>query len=321
MRFLLTGGVGYLGGRLTQHLRSQGHHVKVTTRRPASEIPSWFAADAIIRWDESRPESIDTALDDVDTLIHLASPDGNAALADPVGSLQVSAFLAWNLMEAAARQHRPPRVVYLSTCHVYGSRKSGLIREDERPQPVHPYGLGKWFGEEIIQLLRRQRNLKALSIRLSNGFGAPVGPDISQWYLVFNDLCRQAVTEGVLRLKSGGQQTRNFVTLADTVRAIEFIGERPEQWPADGVIHLSSTLNYRILDVARLVASRAAAMLGKTPEIVTAAPIAETPSPSVQFSIERLTAMGFAWTNDAAAEVDGTLRLCLEHRDWLMAKS
>jgi len=106
-----------------------------------------------------------------------------------------------------------------------------------------------------------------------------------------------------------------------TVRAIEFIGERPEQWPADGVIHLSSTLNYRILDVARLVASRAAAMLGKTPEIVTAAPIAETPSPSVQFSIERLTAMGFAWTNDAAAEVDGTLRVCLEHRDRLMAQS
>ena len=321
MRFLLTGGVGYLGGRMTQYLRSRGHHVKVTTRRAANEIPAWFAADQVVRWDEDRLEAIDSALDDTDALIHLASPDANTAFAHPVRSLQATASLTWNLMDAVARRDRSPLVVYMSTFHVYGSGKSGVIREDERPQPVHPYGLGKWFGEEIVQLFRRQRKAKALSIRLSNAFGAPVGPDISQWYLVFNDLCRQAVTEGVLRLKSSGQQTRNFVTLADTVRAIEFIAERPEQWPADGVIHLGSTLDYRILDVARLVASLAATTLGKTPEIVTAAPTNETPSPPVKFSIERLTAMGFAWTNDAAAEVDGTLRLCLQHREQLMARS
>jgi len=299
MTFLLIGGSGYLGGRLTQYLRGQGHHVLITTRTAGPAIST-----GVLPWPAAVPP------EDIDCIVHLASPDQRAAAADPVGFLATSAELAWSACAFASRLRPMPVLLYLSTFHVYGNACNGILTEETVPRPSHPYALGKWMGEEIVQLFRRRDRLPAVCLRLSNAFGAPVSAAISQWNLVFNDLCRQAVTGGKLEVRAAGEQ-RNFITLTDAVRAIEFIASTPGCRPSDGILHVGSSLNLSILQVAEMVAERARASL-KIEVTVTSPPPSQENAKSFAFSTERLRSYGFAWTGTAADEIDSTLHISAE---------
>jgi UDP-glucose 4-epimerase len=308
MRFLLLGGIGYLGGRLAGHLKAQGHVVYITTRRPPAEVPAWVCADRIVQWDGHTAE-LRPLLEDADVAVHLAAADQEAAAQDPARAFQTSAATAWWLMQAAAGCAGPPVVIYVSTFHVYG-RMSGDITETTPAAPVHPYALAKRFGEEVIELFRRNRSAPALCVRLANAFGCPAGREVSQWTLAFNDFCRQAAAQNTIMLKSAGTQRRNFITLGDAVRALEFLAARPADWPADGILHMGSRLSYSIWEAAELVAERAAEMWGVRPEIQAPAASGGGAPAEFTFHSARLAALGFTWTNAVEAEVDATLRLC-----------
>jgi len=309
MRFLLLGGIGYLGGRLAGHLKAQGHTVDITTRRPPAEAPAWVCADLIARWDGHTAAELRPLLEEADVAVHMAAADQETAAQDPPGAFHTSAATAWRLMEAVKGCSRPPTVIYVSTIHVYG-RIAGNITETSPAAPVHPYALARRFGEEVIEMFRRHGSTPALCVRLANSFGCPAGKEVSQWPLAFNDFCRQAATQNTIVLKSAGTQRRNFITLGDAARALELLAARRDGWPADGIIHVGSRLSYSIREAAELVAGRAAEMWGIRPEIqVPAAASGAVGQQEFTFSTARLEALGFTWTNAVEQEVDDTLRL------------
>jgi UDP-glucose 4-epimerase len=307
MRFLLLGGIGYLGGRLAQFLKFRGHAVDVTSRRPVAAIPDWVRADRALQLDLADSEALVRAVEGVDVVFDLAAPDAESSGKDPAQALRFAAETTWRICDAICRQSNKPRLVYLSTFHVYGRGVSGTISEATPALAAHPYSLSKRVAEEVVQWFRRERNLLALNVRLSNAFGAPAGPEITQWSLVFNDLCRQASTQGKLTLKSTGLQKRNFITIGDAVRALEFLALRANLWPHDGVLNLGSDLHLSIREVAEIVAERSEKATGRKPEIEIPE---NAPAESVMdftFSCERLASLGFHWKNEVEAEVDTTL--------------
>lgn len=309
MRFLLPGGSGYVGGRLAQFLKSRGHYVHVTTRRPLDSIPKWLQADQVTQFDPGLPESLVPLLDGIDVLVYLAAPDRDAAAKNPVRALKFGAELTWRLMEALRTHSRPPAVIYLSSFHVYGLNLRGQVTETTLPIPAHPYALSKRFAEEVIQAVRARLKAPALCIRLSNAFGYPAGVEITQWSLVFNDLCRQAAASRAVALHSSGVQRRNFIALGDVVRAIEFLAGRHAEWPADGIIHLGSRLCFSMREVAGIVADRAEVVLGFRPRLIIPENAPVESSEDMNFSLQRMTSLGFKWADDLNSEVDGTLRL------------
>ena len=98
MRFLLLGGIGYLGGRLASHLKAQGHVVSITTRRPPAEAPAWVSADRIVQWDGRTAAALGPLLEEADVAVHLVAADQEAAAQDPPAAFQTSATTAWRLM-------------------------------------------------------------------------------------------------------------------------------------------------------------------------------------------------------------------------------
>jgi UDP-glucose 4-epimerase len=242
----------------------------------------------------------------IDAVVHLASPDQNAAAADPAGFLATSAELAWTVCDLVSRLQPAPVLLYVSTFHVYGSEAAGVITEALPPGPSHPYALGKWMGEQAVQYFRR-RGLPALCLRLSNAFGAPADAEISQWGLVFNDLCRQAVCTGAVAVRNAAQR-RNFITLEDFCRALEFVACCPACRPPDGILNLGGELNLTMAEVAEMVAARARVILGRNVEIhLPAVPGRGT---DFEFSIARLRDYSFNWTSPVDREIDETLRMC-----------
>ena len=313
MKFLLIGGVGYIGGRLASHLKSQGHYVRLSTRRPPSSIPAWVAADSVVQLDFNHREDVFRALDAIDMVVDLAAPDEVLSARQPRLSIQAGGEQTWALLETVADRSASerPGFIFMSTFHVYGPHGYGEIRETTPASPVHPYAVGRYIGERVVESFRQRYQLAALSVRLSNAFGCPASIDVPRWSLVFNDLCYQAVHQKNLTLKTAGHQERNFITLEDTCRAIGFLAERKSAWPKDGVIHIGSKLQWTILEVAKMVSDCTQRVCGYTPSINAPQTADSATVVKFHFSIDRLKSLGFDWRNNFEEEIRSTLNLYL----------
>ena len=313
MLYLVTGGLGYLGGRLLEYLVCEGHNVKVTTRRPPESWPGWAGKYNPYQIDINSNSNWRKALEDIDFVFHLAAPDAESAALDPISALRAGGEMTWTLLDAVSDAKKKIPVINVSTFHIYGPHPEGLITESSPLRPVHPYAISHLFSEIVTQSFWERRGLSILNVRLSNAFGRPIAIDAAKWSLVFNDLCMQAATSDRLRLKSSGLQKRNFITLGDTVRAIAFLSFNYKDWPDDHIMHVGSAVHWSIRDVAEHIAERSNFLWGKRLEI-TFPEIGENQIPKdFTFDVSRLERTGFVWENKFEQEIDNTLIAC---RKW-----
>jgi len=310
MRFLLVGGIGYVGGRLAAHLKQQGHYVCVTTRRPVQQAPSWLKADDVAQVNPYDAATLKTSLSSIDVVIDLAAPDEVKSNQDPKEALKAGREATTTILQAVSECPHPPAVIYLSTFHVYGTNARGRVDETTIPAPIHPYAVGKYEGERVMQEFRQKKKMEGLCVRLSNAFGAPAGIDVPRWTLVFNDLCRQAVAQQKLVLKSAGKQRRNFISLSDAVRALEFLSLNRSSWPKDGIIHVGSIDHWSILEAANKVAECTKDLFGYLPSVIVPKDAPAEKGSEFEFSVERLRQLGFTWTSSWEEEIKATLTLC-----------
>ena len=141
--------------------------------------------------------------------------------------------------------------VYLSTFHVYGVNGHGIVTEKTPLAATHPYATTHALSEHYISMYARQKGYGTALIRLSNGYGAPLYADVNRWTLVVNDLCRQAITQQKIVLRSSGLQVRDFVEMSDIIQAIELVVNRPKR--DIQIYNVGGLKTYTVLDVAQTV--------------------------------------------------------------------
>lgn len=313
MHCLITGGLGYLGGRLIQYLLEKGYSVRVTTRGDTGKYPDLDQKITIYRVNPDIKDTWVEAIDGIDFVFHLAAPDAESAGQDPVSAMGAGSKVTWSLMESISLINPRIPIINLSTFHVYGPKAEGIISESTPPKPLHPYAISHFFSETVANFFASQNGVPMVNVRLSNAFGMPFYFDMANWSLVFNDLCMQAATSDRLCLKTAGHQKRNFITLEDTVRALYFLTDHIDDWPEDHIINLGSTFYWSIREVAGLVAERCKALWGKTVEIVVPEDSTLVQPAEFRFDVSRLENMGFSWKNQFVREIDDTLVAC---REW-----
>ena len=192
MRVLITGGLGYLGGRLTFHLLHQGHDVFVGTRKKLKSLKEPLSFAIPVQMDWSNTNSLESSAKGIDAVIHAAGMDAQACSANPVKALEVNGINTAKMVEAA-RASGVKRFIYLSTSHVYRSPMIGEIDENTSATNLHPYATSKVAGEKAVLYAKQMGQIEGIVLRLSNGSGHPVFPDTKCWHLILNDLCKQAV--------------------------------------------------------------------------------------------------------------------------------
>ena len=313
MHYLITGGLGYLGGRLIEYLLEKGHSVSVTTRGDTGNYPDLNKKVEIQQVNTSLEGNWSDALDGVDFIFHLAAPDAEFANRDPVSAINAGSTMTWQLLEGISRVNKRIPVINLSTFHVYGPKAQGVVSESIPPDPQHPYSISQFFSETVARYFVGRNDLQILNVRLSNAFGRPLYYEMAKWSLVFNDLCRQAAISNRLCLNTAGHQRRSFITMEDAIRALCFLADQVNDWPEDHVVNLGSTLHWSIREVAELVAERCKVLWDKTVEIVVPEDPTSVQPPAFSFDVSRLKQMGFAWKNQYAREIDDTLIAC---REW-----
>jgi UDP-glucose 4-epimerase len=248
---VVTGAGGYVGGRLVQHL---GDDAVPTLRTPVPWLPDAVVAD--LRHDDLGP-----LLGGADAVVHLAGASEVAFGREPDRAREETLAATRRVAEATA-EAGVPRLVYLSTFHVYGGRTDdGVVHEDVVPEPIHPYAASRLEGEGLAAGLGPEH---VVTLRLTNSIGPPVDPRVDRWTLVANDLCRQVVAGADLHPRDGGRALRDFVDLGEACRVIALAAGGA--LPAD-TYNLGSGVTRSILDLAELIADAAEEVLGRRPAV------------------------------------------------------
>jgi UDP-glucose 4-epimerase len=308
MRILITGGFGYVGGRLAEHLQKTGHQV-VLGSRTSSNPPNWLPEADVINTTWSDDRSLIRMCDGVDVVVHAAGMNAQNCIEDPVSALEFNGVATARLLKVASRAG-VRKFIYLSTAHVYASPLAGSITESNCPGNLHPYATSHLAGENVVLWANQRGGTEGVVLRLSNAFGAPMDKEVNCWMLLVNDLCLQAVRNRSMVLRSSGIQRRDFVALQDVCRAISHVIDVNRKQLGSDILNIGGGWAPRVVDMAALIQQRCAAVLGFTPEMVCPDAGSDEVTLDLDFCINRLLASGFELSGNALAEIDSTLAFC-----------
>lgn len=309
MKVLVTGGFGYLGGRLAQFLvRGAANEVLLGSRRPAN-APAWLPSARPVQTQWESPAELERICADVDAVVHLAGMNARQCAEHPVAALEFNAAATTRLLYAAIRQ-KVRRFAYVSTAHVYGAPLAGVITEETCPASLHPYASSHRAAEDVVRFARQSGAIEAMVIRLSNAYGAPAHKDADCWTLLVNDLSRQAVASRRMVLRSSGLQRRDFVPVMDVCRAIEHLLRLDVRHTAADVLNLGGGWAPTVWEMACLVQERCKATLGFEPELARVEPPPGETAPGLDYRCDTLHRTGFEAACDKVQEIDRLLDFC-----------
>lgn len=254
---LVTGGAGYIGSHLVRHLLDEGHKVRVLDSllygdRGIEELRDHPDFE-LMEGDICNVRDVTTAIRDVDKVIALAAIVGDPACGiDAEATLNLN-FESTKILAEACNFYDVDRIVFASTCSVYGAKDDGLLDESSSLNPVSLYARTRIMSENV--LLERLSGPSAptpVLLRLATVFG--LSPRM-RFDLVVNALTVRGVVDGKFQV-FGGDQWRPFVHCSDAARAFYLAATAPKEKVDGEVFNVGSTdLNYQISKVGEIVAS------------------------------------------------------------------
>src|SRR3989338_2624846 len=310
-RILITGGLGYVGGRVAQYF-SKNHpevNLRLTTHRRGIQKPGWLAKGDVVEMDLVNDDDIERACQDIDVILHLAALHEVDCAKDAKHAVRVNERGTFKVLESA-KHCNVKRFIYFSTAHVYGAPLAGEINELTVTRPVGAYAVThKAAGEHVLAAAQR-KEIEGLVVRLSNGFGAPISASGGRWTLVVNDLCRQAVMNKQITLRSAGLQYRDFITLTDVSRAVSHLVGLPRDQLQDGLFNLGGECSMQIKEIAELIQKRCKTLFGYKPPLCVGAQSSADQTDKLAYNINNLKSTGFELTRQIDDAIDETLLFC-----------
>lgn len=308
MRILVTGGRGFVGGRISEYLSRQGHQVVIGSRQH-QHPPIWLAESetALLNFDEQ--SSLRQACFNVEVVIHAAGMNAQDCAANPEAALISNGVHTTRLLSEACYEG-VNRFIYISTAHVYANPLVGIINEQTCPTNLHPYATSHYAGECAVLNANQRDQTDGIVLRLSNAVGAPMEQDANCWMLLVNDLCKQAVQAKQLTLQSDGSQVRDFISLDAVCKVVSTLVEGRLGERVGGIYNLGSGISQTVLEVAQLVQQRCALILGFSPPIARKLLQYAQQSMPLHYQQTALSEIGIAPISNIVQEVDALLEYC-----------
>lgn len=258
MRVLVTGGAGYIGNYIVEELLDNGHDVRVLDNflfgddalDPFRDHDRFEAREGDIR----HIEDLSYAMEDRDAVIHMAGIVGDPACGVNEQATQAVNVEATKTLVEVCKLHDIERLVFASTCSVYGASELMELNEGSFLNPLSLYAESKIESEDIIFHQTHgeftDSDITATHLRLGTIFG---WSRRMRFDLVVNLLTAKAVLEDDIPVY-GGDQYRPLVHVADAANAFVRVLEAPEEKVDHQVFNVGDNdLNYQITEVGRIV--------------------------------------------------------------------
>ena len=221
-RSVVTGGAGFIGSNLVDHLVRIGHKVIVLDNFVSGKkinLAHHKKKDVkIIRVDISKSKNLDKYFKKVDYVFHLAGlAEIIPSIKNPKKYFNTNVLGTLKVVEAAKRAG-VKKLIYAASSSCYGSPKNLPTSEKEKIDIKHPYGLTKFLGEQLVLKYATNFNMPNISFRFFNVYGPRLNMS-GQYSAVFGNFLKQKKNNKPLTIVGDGKQTRDFIHVDDLTDA------------------------------------------------------------------------------------------------------
>jgi len=218
MKVLITGGAGFIGSHLAEHLLAAGNSVRVLDNLSTGKRENLPAHPQLefVQGDIRDKRLVAETARGMDAIVHLAAVASvQASVDDPTGTHETNFDGTLHLLEAA-RKENIRRFLYASSAAVYGDNTRLPLVEEEILNPLSPYAADKLAGEYYLRFYHAKFGIETTAFRFFNIFGPRQDP--SSPYSGVISIFIERVSRGeAVTLFGDGRQTRDFVYVGDLV--------------------------------------------------------------------------------------------------------
>ena len=258
MRYLVTGGAGFIGSNLTRALLAAGHRVRVldnflTGKREnlAGLTDAHGDSFELMEGDLRDLEAVRKAVAGIEYLLHQgALPSVPRSVADPVLTNEINVAGTVNVL-VAARDAGVRRVVFAASSSAYGDTPELPKRESMTPNPKSPYAAQKLAGEHYMRIFHEVYGLETVSLRYFNVFGPRQDPK-SMYAAVIPRFITCVMRGEPPTVYGDGRQTRDFTYIDNVIQANLAACAAPKA-ACGGVFNIACGERVSLLDILEIV--------------------------------------------------------------------
>lgn len=228
MNYIVTGGCGFIGHHLVKRLVLEDHRVAVIDNLSTGKSDNLVEGAEFHQWDLTTLSGskkywapFSRVVKDwghVDAIFHLAAiPNVQLSILMPIATNLNNITATLHVLDSAVKLGIP-RVIFSSSCSVYGDQPGGKFVETMHPNPLSPYALQKYTGEIYCRQYHQIHGLKTISLRYFNVYGPRQNAEGS--YAALIPTCYRSLVHNTPFIIHGdGEQTRDFTYVDDVVAA------------------------------------------------------------------------------------------------------
>ncbi len=219
MKILVTGGAGFIGSHVVDAYINNGHEVVVVDNLSTGQKNNIHPEAKFYSCDISSPELFTIFQNEQPEIVnhHAAQMNVRYSVENPTTDAQINVLGLLNVLNCCI-QSKVKKIIFISSGGaMYGDAKIIPTPESAYPEPLSPYGLTKFAGEEYIKLFHRLYELKYSILRYANVYGPRQNPNGEAGVVaIFIDRILQGKQ---LIIYGDGNQTRDYIYVTDVVQA------------------------------------------------------------------------------------------------------
>jgi len=238
---LITGGSGYLSGRIGNFLIKEKFNVRFASRK--KKIRKNFS---YINWNSSK--SIKKNFTDIDSIIHTAGPNYDECKKNFNKSKKFYDKITKKIIYIA-NQCKIKKIIFFSTIMVYDQNLK-IISEKTKKFSKDNYAKLNLIAENHILNYLPQTKLNRIVVRISNAIGAPINKSANCWHLLCNNICKSLILKNKIILDTNGQQKKNFISINEICKKIKYLLNSNKN---NISINLVSNHNLKVLEITNII--------------------------------------------------------------------
>lgn len=229
MRYLVTGGAGFIGSNTVDELVQRGHSVVVLDDLSGGKEDNLAEVRnkiTIIKGSITDIETVRKAMREAEYVLHLgARTSVPRSVKDPLETNRINVEGTLNVL-VAAKEMKVKRVVFAASSSAYGETPTLPKVETMQPEPISPYGVTKYVGELYGAAFLKCYGLETVCLRYFNIFGPRQDPS-SPYSGVLAKFCTAFLEDTTPAVFGDGEQTRDFTFVDNAVHANLLACEAP----------------------------------------------------------------------------------------------
>jgi len=251
MKYLVTGGAGFIGSNLVDRLVSQNHEVIVIDNLFSGKEENLNPKAKFYNLDVCDFEKIKPVFSGVDYVFHLAAmPRVFLSVKNPIETSKTNILGTINVFKAASESN-VKRIVFYSSSAIYGNQKQTPLKETMAAFPMSPYALQKLVGEQTAKLFVDLYKIPIVCLRFFNVYGPRIDFD-SDYGLVIGKFLHLKLQNKPLTIFGDGSQTRDFCYVDDAVEASIRAMEN-DKLKGGEIINISGEESYSVNYLAKVI--------------------------------------------------------------------